>query len=147
VLELPTRSTDVTLTPDEALNELRDIRARLDELPEDDPHRIELLARRDELREAAAIAADMSRNPQNLRHDLARLEQRLTELNAEPIIPKRSDHPRRTRYLLNNPFVYASKINAEIEDATEDERETLERRIAELRRRIAQLDPPERPSS
>jgi polyhydroxyalkanoate synthesis regulator phasin len=138
---------EMTLTPDDALNELRDIRARLDRLPEDDPQRTALLARREELREAAAIAADMSRNPDNLRHDLARLEQRLAELETKPIVPKRSDHPRRTKYLLNNPFVYASKINSEIEGATESEREALERRIAELRRRIAQLDPPERPNS
>ena len=132
----------MTLTPDEALSELREIRAKLDALPEDDAASAPLLRRRDELRQAAAIAADLSRNPEYLRHDLEKLEVRLAELDAQPIAPKLSDHPRRTRYMLNNPFVYASKINEQIESSSESERESIERRIAELKGRLAQLDGP-----
>ncbi len=116
-------------TVDEALAELRSIAAELDTLADDDPRRADLEARREALRAAARRAADEARHPVALRRELEALERRLAELNREQIKPALVEHMR----WINDASAYARAINARIARSSEDDRDAIEARIAQLR--------------
>lgn len=126
---------DERLSIDQALAELRAISAELGTLPDGDPSRHALLARRDELRDAARDAADLARDPAVLEYELHHLQRRLTDLDAE-LIGK--SWPEKGNYRwINDPSAYSRAINREIEERNEEERAFLTTRIAQLEASLA----------
>lgn len=124
------------MTPDEALHELILISRQLAELRPDDPQRVELELRREELRAAAREAALSSRNPDNARNELAHLRRRLAALEAETVkTPSWQAHlPAR----INDPDAPARLINRRIDELNEPLRQELEARIAELEAQLGE---------
>lgn len=118
------------LSVDEVLAELRRLSATLAGLREDDPRRVALDRRREELRRTARDAADRARHPDSLRRELELLRDRLAALEALPIEPS---WPERTPApWINDPSAYARDINRRIAEQTAGERRWLAARIARL---------------
>jgi hypothetical protein len=126
----PDGDADRALTVDQAVVELRQIVAALDGMPDGDPRRAALLARRDELRAAARLAADAIRSPEQLEYELGHLRRRLASLGRERIGPSwaEKDHLR----WINDASAYSRAINERIEAENAEERAFLESRIAQL---------------
>ena len=124
------------MTPDEALHELLLISQQLAGLSPDDPQRVELESRREELRAAAREAALSSRSPDNARSELEHLRRRLAALDAETVkTPSWQTHlPAR----INDPDAPARLINRRIDELNEPERQELEARIAELEAQLGE---------
>jgi hypothetical protein len=122
------------MTPDDVLEELLAIARRLDTMGPADPERLELEARRSELRSAAQKAALSARDPEYLKSELRHLRRRLAALDAETVkTPSWQTHlPVR----LNDPDAPARLINRQIDELNAPERGELESRISELESRL-----------
>jgi hypothetical protein len=125
----------VDISPEQVLEELLEIRRRLDRLAPDAPQRADLQTRRTDLRGAAQEAADAARNPDNLRAELEHLEQRLAGFEGEKInVPAwQMAMTSGGRWSINDPAAYASKLNEALDAATELDRNAIEDRINQLR--------------
>ena len=118
------------ITVDAALTELLDISRRLDDLSADDPTRRKLEARREELQQAARMAADRARDPTVLQSELDHLHARLADIDNRPIGDAWSQ--KRNYVWINDPGAYSNVINRKIVEGDRPERDQVVRRIEEL---------------
>ena len=124
----------VDITPDELLDELSAITARLEELPPESPERSRLELQRDNLRETARRTADAARNLDSLRTELVHLRRRLAAFEADKVeVPDwQVALTRGGRFSLTDPVADAARINDAMDAATALDRASIEARIADL---------------
>lgn len=122
------------IRPEDIVEELRSISARLKTLSEESPERNELEERQDELRRWAQQAADGARNPASLRAELEHLQSRLAGFEADKmVVPAwQVSMTRGGRFSLTNPVADAGRINDAMDEATAPDRAAIEARIAHL---------------
>jgi chromosome segregation ATPase len=135
----PWYGSDVELTPGQVLAELDAIRLQLETLSPDSPEREQLLQRRADLRQAAQATADATRNPKALRAELEHLESRLSQFESEKInVPAwQMSMSSGGRFSINDPAAHASKLNQAIDEANSMDRQTIEDRIDEIKKALA----------
>lgn len=126
------------ISPEQVLEELLEIRQRLDALAPDAPERDILEVRRAELRLAAQEVADTTRNHENLAAELEHLERRLADFESEKInVPGwQVAMTSGGRFSINDPAAHAYKLNQALDDKTELDRAAIEDRIGRLRKAL-----------
>ena len=124
----------VDITPDELLDELSAITARLEELAPDSPERSRLELQRDQLRATARRTADAARNLDNLRTELDHLRSRLAAFESDKVdVPDwQIALTRGGKFSLTDPVGDAARINDAMDAATALDRASIEARIADL---------------
>jgi hypothetical protein len=118
------------LTVDEALAEVVTLSAKIDTMEPDDPKRIALEQKRQELRADVRLAADRSRSTKVLQNELGTLHRRLLQIDDRPI-GKGWAEKAHYRWM-NDPGAYSGRINEMLEAQDSDEREAIVGRIAEI---------------
>lgn len=118
------------MTVDEALAEIAEIERQLTSLTSSAPERDALERRRIELRREVALAVDRAKPRPVLVAELEHLERRLRDLESVPI--KRTIGEASKKWI-TDPSAYSHDINERIRAASQDERATIEARIAIVR--------------
>lgn len=124
----------MTLTPDQALAELLEIRARLDTLEPASPEYDALDERRQQLAAAAQEAVDAARTPEDLQTELEHLEQRLTSFDGERIVVPGWQRAMAT---INDPATPVAQINKELDAKNQLDRDAVQQRIDRLRKALS----------
>ncbi len=127
----PHMADDQTL--DQALAEILSLSARIDALELDEPKRIPLERRRDNLRADVRMAADASRSLPILQNELGALQRRLKQIDERPIDQGWAEKARyRGIRWMNDPGAYSNKINDMINSEDAAERAQIVTRIGEI---------------
>lgn len=124
----------VDLTPSQLLAELQAIREELDSLRPGSSRRSALEERRMTLRQQARDLADETRDSGSLRKELEHLEKRLAGFDSDKIEVPAWQMSMAT---VNDPAAHARKINEEMDKGNATDRESIERRIRQLRKALA----------
>jgi len=123
------------LTPSQILAELQAILDELAELSPGSVRRAELQERRAVLRRYARNLADASRDRSSLQRELEHLEGRLAAFKADKIeVPSWQ----MSMATINDPAAHATKINEALDQATAGDRESIEQRVKQLRKALAE---------
>lgn len=132
-------SEDRNISVDEALAEITIIIDRLDSMRPGDPGRSDLVARRDELRRSARDASVASRSMDILRYERDQALHQAAEIEARN--SKKASAKKRAFGWIIDPGSESNRIDRMLKEQDADEREALERRIAEIDLQLEDTEP------
>lgn len=120
----------MNLSPDQVLEELRQITTELAAVHHDDSARADLLERRDQLRDLARLTHLALAGSSALERELEHLRRRLADLDRERVqIPKWQQY---TGGRLTDPEAAGRGINRKLDTLNALDRASLERRAADI---------------
>ena len=122
-------------TPDAILREIMQITETM-RTTRPGPEHDALAGRREELRTAARLLTDVSRPSENLRVELAAVDEQLAALDDTGIKPALNENYR----VITDPAAYRRRINDTIAENNAPSRQRLEARRAELLEALAAQD-------
>lgn len=119
-------------TIDDIFKQVSALTRELDDLADDDPVRLDLIERRQQLRTDAQRIAESARHPLSIEAEISMLTSRLAEIDA--LFVTKGYAEKHLTKGFSDPGAYSAVINRKMADQHADEIKDIEIRLSELSR-------------